>query len=413
MKNCMAIVLAGGKGARLDPLTRDCAKPAVPFGGGYRIIDFTLSNCLNSGLRRILILTQYKSTSLNRHINLGWRDYFCRGLGEFIDVAPPEQRIDESWYRGTADAVYQNIFSIEEARPEQLLILAGDHVYKMNYAGMVEFHRQRRADLTIGSMSMHKRDARQFGVMETDNDDRVIGFEEKPGRPRTLPGDDHRCLVSMGIYVFNTRFLFDTLCTDAGDEESCHDFGRDVIPAMIGGRHSVFAFRFHDERRPGAYWRDVGTLDAYYDANMDLIADDPQLNLYDSTWPIRSYQPNLPPPKFTFDTISESQRQGIAIDSTVCPGSIVSGAIRRSIIGHQVRIEKNAKVDSSILFDRVRVGRGAVVRRAIIEAGVEVMADDRIGVDVQADSARGFHITENGIAVVSRASQAVESFVSQ
>ena len=300
-EHVLAVILAGGKGSRLEPLTRDRAKPAVPFGGAYRIIDFTLSNCLNSGMRKILVLTQYKAMSLDRHINLGWQRYLCRELGEFIDVVPPQQRIDEHWYQGTADAVYQNIYTIEKERPEYVVILAGDHIYKMNYAKLVERHieNRRRPDRRRAA-GRPVEAGRQFGVMQVDADSRVIGFEEKPAEPKPIPGDPDHCLASMGIYVFTARFLFEQLCLDATRHGSRHDFGHDLIPAIIH-THRVFAYPFMDEnRKQDAYWRDVGTLDAYYEANMDLISVDPQLNMYDEDWPIRTYQPNLPPPKFVF-----------------------------------------------------------------------------------------------------------------
>src|SRR5882757_2405233 len=262
MKEVLAVVLAGGKGSRLGPLTRDRAKPAVPFGGVYRIIDFTLSNCLNSGIRRILVLTQYKAMSLDRHITLGWRNYLCRELGEFIDVVPPQQRIDEQWYQGTADAVYQNIYTLEKERPEYVVILAGDHIYKMDYAKIVEFHQEKKADLTIAALRVPKAESRQFGIMQIDNDARVVGFEEKPAVPKTIPGNPEYALASMGIYVFNAPFLFDELCKDATLPESAHDFGRNIIPSIIRPRR-VYAFPFLDEnRKQDAYWRDVGTIDA-------------------------------------------------------------------------------------------------------------------------------------------------------
>ena len=309
MKDVLAVVLAGGKGSRLEPLTRDRAKPAVPFGGIYRIIDFALSNCLNSGLRKMLVLTQYKAMSLDRHINLGWRKYFCRELGEFIDVVPPQQRIDEHWYQGTADAVYQNIYTLEKERPEFVVILAGDHIYKMNYQTMVDYHVANEADLTIGALRVHKQEAKEFGVMQVDPTQRIVGFEEKNPEPKTIPGDPDHCLASMGIYVFTARFLFEQLCQDATRKGSKHDFGRDVIPSIIN-THRVFAFPFQDEnRKEAAYWRDVGTIDAYFEANMDLISVDPLLNLYDVHWPIRTFQPNVPPPKFVFAEDSGQQRR--------------------------------------------------------------------------------------------------------
>src|SRR5207237_947089 len=284
MKNVLGVILAGGKGTRLEPLTRDRAKPAVPFGGLYRIIDFTLSNCLNSEFRRILICTQYKAMSLDRHINQGWRHYFNRELGEFIDVVPPQQRIDEKWYQGTADAVYQNIYTLEKERPEYVVILAGDHIYKMNYGSLVEFHRDNDADLTIGALRVRHAEARHFGVMQINTEGRVIGFEEKKANAKTIPGDSRHCLASMGIYVFNARFLFEQLCLDATRPGSAHDFGHNIIPAIIE-THRVCAYPFRDEnRKQDAYWRDVGTLDAYFEANMYLVHVDPLLNMYDDRW---------------------------------------------------------------------------------------------------------------------------------
>src|SRR5438874_657584 len=335
MKNVLGVILAGGKGTRLEPLTRDRAKPAVPFGGLYRIIDFTLSNCLNSEFRRLLLFTQYKAMSLDRHINQGWRHYVNRELGEFFDVVPPQQRIDEQWYQGTADAVYQNIYVLEKERPDYVIILAGDHIYKMNYKSMIEYHQQVGADVTVGALRVDPVAARQFGVMEIDTKQKIVGFEEKVSNPKTIPGDPQHCLASMGIYVFTARFLFEQLCRDATKTGSRHDFGRDIIPAVIESNR-VFAFPFRDENRKNdAYWRDVGTLDAYYEANMDLIAVDPLLNLYAAGSPIRTFQPQNPPPKFVFsaDGAPGHARRGEAHDSIVCSGCIVSGGqVRRSIL---------------------------------------------------------------------------------
>ncbi len=326
MNDTLAVILAGGKGTRLEPLTRDRAKPAVPFGGIYRIVDFVLSNCLNSGMRKILVLTQYKATSLDRHIDTAWKNFFCRELNEFINIVPPQQRIDEQWYQGTADAVYQNIYEIEKVRPKYIVILAGDHIYKMNYRTMVEYHRETNADLTIGALRVDQESAKQFGVMQVDSDQRVVGFQEKPGQPQCIPGDDGFCLASMGIYVFSTRFLLEQLCRDANEPTSSHDFGKNIIPSIIKD-HRVMAFPFRDEnRKQDAYWRDVGTLDAYYEANMDLVNVSPLLNMYDDVWPIRTFQPNLPPPKFVFGSNGfDSDRCGMALDSVVCAGTIISG----------------------------------------------------------------------------------------
>ena len=404
MRNVLAVVLAGGKGTRLEPLTRDRAKPAVPFGGVYRIIDFALSNCLNSGFRKMLVFTQYKAMSLDRHINLGWRRFFCHDLGEFIDVVPPQQRIDKHWYQGTADAVYQNIYTLEKERPEYIVVLAGDHIYKMNYRHMVDFHRESQADLTVGALRVSPDKARQFGVMQVDANSRITGFEEKPQKPVTIPDDDQFCLASMGIYVFTARFLFEHLLQDATDPGSKHDFGRDIIPSIIA-THRVFAYPFLDEnRKRDAYWRDVGTLDAYYEANMDLVAIDPLLNMYDDRWPIRTHQPNLPPPKFVFSGKGDEDRIGRAMDSIICHGGIVSGGqVEHSILGPRVRVNSYARVEDSILFENVDIGRRAKVRRAIIDKGVRIPPGVQIGYDLEHDLARGFLVSDEGVVVIAKA----------
>ena len=404
MNQVLAIVLAGGKGSRLEPLTRDRAKPAVPFGGGYRIVDFTLSNCLNSGLRRILMLTQYKAMSLDRHINNGWRPYFCPSLGEFIDIVPPQQRIDEQWYQGTADAVYQNIYSLEKETSEQVLILSGDHIYKMNYRNMVAAHIANQADLTIAALGVPREEGRAFGIMGVNEQQRIQEFQEKPAEPATIPGDPDRCLASMGIYVFNTQFLFEQLLRDARDPNSSHDFGKDIIPSIIDS-HRVFAFPFEDENRKSkAYWRDVGTIDSFFEANMDLIAVDPLLNVYDQTWPIRTRHNDLPPPKFVFGSHREdAERTGTALDSVICEGSIISGGrVVRSVLGREVRVNSYARVEDSILFDRVNVGRRAKIRRAIIDKNVTIPPGIEIGFDEQADRQRGFTISPNGVVVIGK-----------
>lgn len=415
MQNTVTVILAGGRGSRLEPLTRDRAKPAVPFGGLYRIIDFALSNCLNSGMRKLLVLTQYKAQSLDRHISVAWRNYFCRELNEFIDVVPPQQRIADSWYQGTADAVYQNIYAIERERPEHVVVLAGDHIYKMNYRAMVEFHREQDADITVGALRATVEEAKQFGVMQINDEQQIVGFQEKPDQPQSIPGEPNVCLASMGIYVFKARFLFEQLCRDATMENSRHDFGADLIPSSIG-THRVFAFPFRDENRDAtgdvkreAYWRDVGTLDAYFEANMDLIHVDPQLNMYDQAWPIRGFQPNVPPPKFVFGSeivgpaSDEPQRRGEALDSIVCQGAICSGgSVRRSIIGPEVRINSFATVEDSILFEGVNIGRHAKIRRAIIDKGVHIPPGMQIGYDLELDRQRGFGISPGGVVVIAR-----------
>ncbi|MEX0675526.1 MAG: glucose-1-phosphate adenylyltransferase [Pirellulales bacterium] len=404
MNNVMAVVLAGGRGERLEPLTRDRAKPAVPFGGAYRIIDFTLSNCLNSGLRKILVLTQYKAMSLDRHINLGWQRLLSRELGEFIDVVPPQQRIDEHWYQGTADAVYQNIYTLEKERPEHVVILAGDHIYKMDYGNLVEHHKESGADLTIGALRVPASESRHFGVIEVDRDVSIVGFQEKPTEPATIPGDPRHIFASMGIYVFTARFLFEQLCLDATRAGSRHDFGHNIIPTVIE-THRVFAFPFRDEnRKQDAYWRDVGTLDAYYEANMDLISVDPQLNMYDERWPIRTYLPNFPPPKFVFAEAGFNARRGQALDSIVCQGSIISGGtVERSLLGTNTRVNSFAHVEDSILLDGVDIGRHARVRRAIIDKQVHIPPGTEIGFNAEQDRARGFTVSEEGVVVIAKA----------
>jgi glucose-1-phosphate adenylyltransferase len=402
MHEALAVILAGGKGSRLDPLTRDRAKPAVPFGGLYRIIDFTLSNCLNSGLKKVVLLTQYKAMSLDRHINHAWRHYFVPELGEFCDIVPPQQRVNESWYLGTADAVYQNIYSLEKERPKYVIILSGDHIYKMNYRSMLDFHEAKQADLTIGVLQVDLAAGRQFGVMQINEHQRVTAFQEKPQEPRSIPGDPDHCLASMGIYIFNASFLYEQLLQDATLPHSDHDFGKNIIPSVINS-HRVFAFPFHDEnRKREAYWRDVGTLDSYYTANMDLVSIDPQLNLYDRDWPVRTFQPQSPPAKFVFGSRGED-RVGQTLDSIVCQGSIISGAsVRRSILGPQCRVNSYADVEESILFDGVDIGRRARIRRAIIDKGVRIPADCQIGYDLELDRSRGFTISDQGIVVIAK-----------
>ena len=403
MRNVLTLILAGGRGQRLEPLTRDRAKPAVPFGGGYRIIDFPLSNCINSGLRRILVLTQYKAVSLDRHLNLGWK-FLCRELDEFIDVLPPQQRIDEHWYQGTADAVYQNIYSIERAHAEHVLILSGDHIYKMDYSEMISEHIKTNADCTIGCIPVSIDEGRDFGVMQVDDEHRITQFMEKPDQPAPMPGNDDMCLASMGIYVFRAKFLFEELCRDAAETGSSRDFGKNVIPSIID-RSLVRAFQFRDKNTgDGRYWRDVGTIDSYFDANMDLVKPSPQLNLYDKNWPLRTYQSPDPPPKFLFAQMDDKQpRVGQALDSLVCSGTIISGGnVKNSILSPNVRVNSWAQVHHSILFEGVNVGRHCEIRRAIIDKYVEIPAGTRIGVDPDEDRSRGFTVTDSGLTVIGK-----------
>ena len=410
MRDVLTLILAGGKGTRLEPLTRDRAKPAVPFGGLYRIVDFTLSNCINSDLRRVLVLTQYKARSLSRHISAGW-GFLPRELDEYIEVLPPQQRIDENWYKGTADAIYQNIYTIERANPRFVLILAGDHIYKMDYGQMIRSHIEREADLTIGCIPVPRKEGVHFGIMDVDKQDRVLGFLEKPPLPPEIPDMPGQTLASMGIYVFSARIMFELLCQDATRTDSDHDFGKNIIPQILDTHH-VFAYRFRDQNRKDMpYWRDVGTLDAYYQTNMDLINVDPVLNLYDREWPIRTYQPQLPPPKFVFnDGPGENARRGEAHDSMVCQGCIISGGhVRNSILSPNVRVNSFAVVESSILFDGVNVGRHCRVRRAIIDKDVQIPAGTTVGHNLEHDRQRGFTISEQGVVVIAK-SELPETF---
>ena len=401
MKNVLTLILAGGRGTRLEPLTRERAKPAVPFGGAYRIIDFTLSNCLNSDLRRILVLTQYRAASLDRHLHHGW-GFLHRELDEFIEVLPPQQRIDEQWYQGTADAVYQNIYTIEQHQAEYVLILSGDHIYKMDYADLIRQHINAGAVATIACLPVGLELSDQFGAIQVDEKMQITGFEEKPDRSEPMPDDPSRFLASMGVYVFNRNFLLDRLCDDATDRTSQHDFGKDIIPRLIGSE-KVLAYPFRD-RNSGQtnYWRDVGTLDAYYEANMDLIAVHPELDLYGQSWTLHTYYPPLPPPKTVFaDFDSPKPRVGQAVDSIVCAGSIISGGrVEHSILGREVRINSWADVRDSILFSGVNVGRDAKIRDAIIDKNVQVPAGMRIGYDREQDLQNGLSITESGIVAV-------------
>ncbi len=405
LQDVLTMILAGGKGTRLEPLTRDRAKPAVPFGGLYRIIDFTLSNCINSGLRKVLVLTQYKARSLDRHIAAGW-SFLSRELDEYIDMLPPQQRIDEHWYKGTADAIYQNIYSIEKADPRYVLILAGDHIYKMDYGDLIRAHISKGADLTVGCITAPCRDSIHFGVLQADEEERVLGFQEKPREPIPLPNDPHHFLASMGIYVLTTRPMYELLCQDAMRTDSDHDFGKNIIPGIIKS-HKVYSYRFRDKNRKATpYWRDVGTLDAYFQANMDLIEVDPVLNLYDQEWPIRTYQPQLPPPKFVFrdEGFGEHARRGEAHDSMVCQGCVISGGhVRRSILSPNVRVNSFASVESSLLFDGVDVARHCRIRRTIIDKDVKIPPHTTIGYDREHDRQRGFLVTENGVVVIAKA----------
>jgi glucose-1-phosphate adenylyltransferase len=360
-------------------------------------------------MRKILVLTQYKATSLNRHIDQGW-NFLCRELGEYIEVIPPQQRIAEMWYQGTADAIYQNVYTIEKASPRDTMILAGDHIYKMNYARMIDFHRDNRADLTVACLPVPQTLARKFGVLGMDGAGRITSFVEKPTGPPPMPGHPDVSLASMGIYVFSTDVMYEQLFQDAAKKElSSHDFGRDIIPAMMAAGMRILAYPFRDEnRKTAAYWRDVGTLDAYYQTTMDLIAIDPILNLYDQDWPIHTFQPPFPPPKFVH---TDPDRRGAAFNSIVCQGAIVSGGqVFRSIISPDVRVNSYALVEDSILLNGVEVGRRARIRRAIIDKEVKIPAGFEIGWNRERDRARGLTITPDGLTVVAKGED-LERFV--
>jgi glucose-1-phosphate adenylyltransferase len=397
LDDILVILLAGGVGERLYPLTKERAKPAVYFGGPYRIIDFTLSNCINSGLRRIFIATQYKSLSLHRHIRMGW-NVVSEELGEFIEILAPQKRVGEHWYLGTADAVYQNLYSITRESPAHVIVLSGDHVYKMDYAKMLRFHVEKNADATLAAIEIPVSESRRFGIVSINDDDRVIGFEEKPGVPTPAPGAADFALASMGIYIFKADVLVRALEEDAVRHDSQHDFGRNIIPSLIRSA-PVYSYRFYDENKKAAkYWRDIGTLDAYFEASMDLCQVNPDFNLYDPEWPLRTYQPQAPPAKFVF--AEQGRRCGQALDSVISGGCIISGSrVSGSILCPNVRVHSFCTIEQSILMPGVRVGRHARIRRAIIDREVLIPRGALIGFDRDEDGRR-HTVTEGGIVVV-------------
>jgi glucose-1-phosphate adenylyltransferase len=395
-RDTLALVLAGGRGSRLKQLTMWRAKPAVPFGGKFRIIDFPLSNCVNSGIRKVGILTQYKAHSLIQHVQRGWG--FMRGeLGEFVELLPAQQRLETSWYEGTADAIYQNIDIIRTHNPEFVLILAGDHIYKMDYGTMLAAHVEAEADITVGCIEVPLEQASSFGVMAVDDDNRVIEFAEKPEQPPSMPGNPDLALASMGIYIFRTEVLIDELLRDADCPDSKHDFGANIIPDVIN-RLRVTAFPFRNaggERQ--AYWRDVGTIDAYWETNLELIGISPELNLYDKEWPIWTYQDQVPPAKFVFD---DEDRRGMSVDSMVAGGCIVSGSdVRHSLLFSNVHVHSFTEIEDSVIFPEVDIGRRCVIKKAIIDKGCIIPPDTSIGVDPEED-ARRFHVSEGGVVLV-------------
>ncbi len=395
-RDTLALILAGGRGSRLKHLTRWRAKPATPFGGKFRIIDFPLSNCMNSGIRRIGVLTQYKSHSLILHIQRGWG--FLRGeFNEFVELLPAQQRIESSWYQGTADAVYQNLDIIRSHAPEYVLVLAGDHIYKMDYGPMIAWHVEQGADMTVGCIEVPRERAREFGVMAVDEDNRVVGFAEKPAEPAPAPGRDDVALASMGIYVFNTRFLYERLIRDADTPGSSHDFGKDIIPDAIE-RYRVAAYPFRDvQTGEQSYWRDVGTVEAFWEANIELTDVSPPLNLYDEEWPIWTYQVQLPPAKFVFD---DEGRRGMAVDSMVSGGCIISGAVvRHSLLFSNVKVNSYARVQDSVVLPDVDIGRHSRITKAVVDRGCEIPPGTVIGEDRAEDEER-FFVTDNGVVLV-------------
>jgi glucose-1-phosphate adenylyltransferase len=392
----LVIVLAGGAGERLYPLTKDRAKPAVYFGGPYRIIDFSLSNCINSGLRRVFIATQYKSLSLNRHIRMGW-SIVSEELGEFVEILPPQKRVGEQWYQGTADAVFQNLYSIIREESHHVIVLSGDHVYKMDYSRMLRFHLESGAKLTLAVIEVPRDEASRFGILQVDERQRVIGFQEKPQQPATIPGSQDIALASMGVYIFDTDVLIRALESDAV-RQTTHDFGKDIIPALIS-QEPVYAYSFYDENKKSSkYWRDIGTLDAYFEANMDLCHVNPEFNLYDPEWPLRTHQPQAPPAKFVF--AEAGSRCGQALDSVISPGCIVSGStIYGSVLCPNVRVHSFCTIEQCILMPGVRVGRHARIRRAIVDRDVLIPRGALIGYNMEEDRRR-HTVTDSGVVVV-------------
>ena len=392
----LAIVLAGGRGSRLKALTDWRAKPAVPFGGKFRIIDFPLSNCINSGIRHIAVATQYKSHSLQRHLQRGW-GFLSGQFGEFIEAIPAQQRQGEGWYAGTADAVYQNLDIMRHYDSKYVLVLAGDHIYKMDYGKMVAAHMANGADITVGCIPVPLEEARAFGVMDINDEGRIVEFSEKPDAPKSMPGDTGKALASMGIYVFSASYLRDHLIRDAKDETSSHDFGKDIIPSAIGNAN-VFSFRFMNANTgtPG-YWRDVGTIDAYWEANVDLANINPELDLYDKNWPIWTYQEQLPPAKFAFD---DEDRRGMAVDTMLSGGCLITGStVRHSVLFSNVRIHSFSEVEDSVVLPDVEIRRGCRIKRCVIDKGARIPENTVIGENAVEDAKR-FYVSENGIALV-------------
>jgi glucose-1-phosphate adenylyltransferase len=397
MRELLTFILAGGRGERLDPLTRDRTKPAVPFGGIYRIIDFTLSNCVNSGIRRIYVLTQYKSFSLQKHLLMGW-DVYSNQLGEFIDIIPAQQRINADWYKGTADAIYQNIYAIQDCNPQLILILAGDHVYKMDYREMIRLHQQKHADVTVAAIPTPKEASPQFGVIQVDKEQHVLGFQEKPEKPKTIPRRPNEIYASMGIYLFKRDVLLKELTADAESSVSEHDFGKNVIPQLLKNKKKVYVYNFVDENKRPKYWRDIGTRDAYYQANMDLLNKSPEFNLFDRSWPVRTYHEQYPPIKI----VSTKSGSGSLVDSMVAGGCVIEGGlVERSVLSSNVKVYNKAEVRSSVIMEGVVIGEGAKVQNAIIDKEATILPGSKIGYDRQLDQQR-FVLTTSGVVIVAK-----------
>ena len=399
VRNTLTLILAGGQGERLYPLTKDRSKPAVPFGSAYRIIDFTLSNCINSGLRQIYVLTQYKSYSLDKHLQRGW-NVFSYEAGEFLYRIPPQHRVGQKWYEGTADAVYQNIYLLENRKPDHVLILSGDHIYKMDYGSLLHFHSQHEASMSLCAAVVPRQGAEEFGILEVDENWRVIGFQEKPANPRTIPGDPDHCLVNMGVYLFDTECLVKELSHDARQVASSHDFGKNIIPELVD-QCQVYAYPFRDpESLQPLYWRDIGTLDSYYQTTMELVSRRPRFDLYDPKWLFRAWQPPQPPFKSVHGFTEDGTLPGIVEDSIVGSGTVVSGGrIERSIIGRGVRVNSYSRITDSILMDDVTIGRYAQVNRCIIDKNVVVPEGMKIGFDLEKDR-HLFKVSSEGVVVV-------------
>lgn len=399
-RDAFALILAGGRGSRLYELTEWRAKPAVYFGGKFRIIDFPLSNCINSGIRRVGVATQYKSHSLVRHLVRGW-SHFKRELNEYIEILPASQRHSDAWYQGTADAIFQNLDIIHSDMPEYVVVLSGDHIYKMDYGTMLAAHVEKGADMTVSCLEVPVAEAAgAYGIMQVDENNRIIGFEEKPAKPHPVPDNDSLTLASMGNYVFNTKFLFEQLKKDADNPESTHDFGHDIIPSIVQN-YDIYAYRFYDVLTGGqAYWRDVGTLDSFWAANMELVSASPALNLYDEDWPIWTYQAQLPPAKFVFD---DDDRRGEAIDSMVSGGCIISGSkIKRSVLFSNVRVNSYSQIKEAVILPEVQIERNCRIKRVIIDRGCRIPQGSVIGYDHDQDRRNGFRVSDNGIVLVTK-----------